>query len=57
MLFDLGHIKTPYYKAERNPLSTQFIPGKRIVYDKYDYDELIKDLDRQQPQNWQKSGK
>lgn len=41
MLFDLGHMKTPYYKAVRNPLSSMFIPGKRIVYGKYDYDKVM----------------
>ncbi len=42
ILFDLGCLKTKYYQSHRNPLSSDFKAGKRMIYDKYDYDELMK---------------
>lgn len=42
MLLRLGGIKTPYYDATRDISSPQYKPKKRIVYDRYDYDEVVK---------------
>ncbi len=43
LMFHLGEIKSNYYIAERDPLSNQFVPRKRLIEDmktnkKYDYD-------------------
>jgi len=42
MLLRLGGIKTQYYDATRDISSPQYKEKKRIVYDMYDYDEVIK---------------
>ena len=44
-MFHLGEIKNNYYIAERDPLSDQFKPRKRLIEDlktnkKYDYDVI-----------------
>ncbi len=41
MLLRLGGIKTKYYDASRDISSPSYKPKKRIVYDRYDYDEVI----------------
>ena len=41
LLFPLAGISTRYAIDSRNPLSSQFKPGKRIIYDRVDYDELM----------------
>ena len=38
----LAQVQTKYYNPCHNPLSPQFNPGKRIIYDRLDYDELMK---------------
>lgn len=40
IIFDLAQVITPYYHADRDPLSNQYHPTKRIVYDHLDYDQL-----------------
>lgn len=40
IIFDLAGIDTRWYHAERDPLSEQFKPSKRIVYDRIDYDKM-----------------
>lgn len=45
LMFHLGEIKNNYYIAERDPLSNQFKPRKRLIEDlktnkKYDYDVI-----------------
>lgn len=40
IIFDLAGVDTRWYHAERNPLSEQFKPSKRIVYDRIDYDKM-----------------
>lgn len=42
VIFTLAGVQTPWYHAERDPLSEQFKPSKRIVYDRIDYDQLLK---------------
>ena len=46
LLFSLGKVKTVYYKPERDPMSPQFKPRKRILYDRVDYDEVMKKAKR-----------
>lgn len=46
LLFDLGRVKTEYYKPDRNCISPQFKPRKRILYDKIDYDRVMKNVNR-----------
>ena len=41
MLLRLGGIKTQYYDASRDISSPHYKPKKRIVYDHYDYDEVV----------------
>lgn len=41
MLLRLAGIKTPYYDATRDISSPEFKTKKRIVYDRYDYDEIV----------------
>lgn len=41
MLLRLGGIKTQYYDASRDISSPHYKPKKRIVYDRYDYDEVV----------------
>ena len=41
IIFDLGQVSTPYYHADRDPLTNQFVPSKRIVYNYIDYDQLF----------------
>ena len=41
VLFHIGNIKTRYYYKERDLISSEFLSGKRIVGDKYDYDSLM----------------
>lgn len=49
MLFDLGGIDTRYYNASRNVLDARgFKPVRRIVYDHYDYDKLVREAARYQ---------
>lgn len=38
LLFNLGHIQSPYYRPERSIVSKNYHPTKRIVDMKYDYD-------------------
>lgn len=40
LMFHLGGIKTKYYKSERDYISADFRPCKRIVNDTADYDSL-----------------
>jgi heptose-I-phosphate ethanolaminephosphotransferase len=45
LMFHLGEIKSDYYITERDPISDQFKPRKRLIEDlhnnkKYDYDEI-----------------
>ena len=40
IIFDLAQIQTSYNHPERDPLSEQFKPSKRIVYDHIDYDKM-----------------
>ncbi len=39
VLFHLAALQSPYYRAERDPLSPDYKATRRIVYYKYDYDE------------------
>ena len=49
MLLDLGGIDTRYYNASRNVLDARgFKPVRRIVYDHYDYDKLVREAARYQ---------
>ncbi len=41
MLLRLAGIKTQYYDASRDISSPQYKSKKRIVYDRYDYDEVV----------------
>lgn len=41
VLFHLGNIKTNYYHEERDLLSPNFTPRKRIIDEQYDYDSII----------------
>jgi hypothetical protein len=46
-MFDLGQLHTSYYKADRDPLSSQFKPRKRVVEGmedqvRGDFDEIRK---------------
>lgn len=43
MLLRLAGIKTPYYQPQRDISNPQYQPQPRIVYDKYDYDEVVKE--------------
>lgn len=40
LLFRIAHIKTAFYKTERDISSPSYIAGKRIIYDNINYDEL-----------------
>ena len=42
VIFTLAGVQTPWYHAERDPLSPDFRPERRIVYDHIDYDQLPK---------------
>ena len=42
LLFPLAGISTRYAIDERNPLSPAYKPGKRVIYDRVDYDELMR---------------
>ncbi len=42
LLLRLAGINTPYYLPYRDISSSQYEPYPRIVFDKYDYDEVIK---------------
>ena len=46
LLFDLGRVKTHYYKPDRDLISPQFKPRKRILYDEVDYDKVMKNARR-----------
>lgn len=46
LLFHLARITTPYYNTWRNPLSDKFKLLHRKVYDKYDYDPIVKRPDK-----------
>ena len=46
LMFILGDIKSSYYIAERDPISPQFKPRKRLIEDmitniKSDYDAIL----------------
>ena len=41
LLFHLGDIKTKSYHSERDLISPNFKPRKRIVLDQYDYDGIM----------------
>ena len=43
LLFHLGGVKTKYYYSDRDLISTEFKPRKRIIVDKYDYDKVMQD--------------
>ena len=43
LLFALANIQTPYYRAEKNPLSDRYRCGSRTVQDTTDYDKTITD--------------
>jgi len=43
LLLRLAGIKTPYYQPHRDISSPQYKPQQRIVYDKYDYDKIVKE--------------
>lgn len=50
MLLRLGGIKTQFYNASRDISSPHYKPKKRIVYDRYDYDEVInQEKNKKQP--------
>lgn len=42
MIFTLAGITTPHYHPQRDPLSPQFTPKPRIVYDHYNYDAIMR---------------
>ena len=42
VLFHLAGISTPYYIAERDPMSTRFKPVPRIVYYRHNYDAVMR---------------
>lgn len=43
MLFDLGGLtSSPYYSAKHDILSKDYVCGKRIVNDKYNYDNIVR---------------
>ena len=41
IIFNLAQVVTPFYHPDRDPLSDQFRPSKRLVYDHIDYDSLF----------------
>ena len=41
LLFHFANLNTPYYKASRDILSSQYQCPPRIVNDKIDYDEVM----------------
>lgn len=41
IIFDLAQLRTPYYHADRDPLSDEYRPIGRMVYDRIDYDQMI----------------
>lgn len=41
IIFDLAQLRTPYYHADRDPLSDAYRPVGRTVYDHIDYDQMI----------------
>lgn len=42
LLFTLGHVKTRHHRPEFDPLSPSFKPHKRLLFEKVDYDALMK---------------
>lgn len=42
MLFYLSQVETKHYNSQSNPLSPNFKPSCRIIYDSIDYDRLMK---------------
>ena len=43
MLFDLGGLtSSPYYSVKHDILSKDYVCGKRIVNDKYNYDNIVR---------------
>lgn len=42
VIFALAQVVTPYYHPERDPLNAKFSGVKRIVYDRIDYDSLLR---------------
>ena len=51
MLLRLAGINTPYYDASRDISSPKFKTKKRIVYDKYDYDEVVNKAKEEKKKN------
>ena len=45
MLLDISGIATPWYHAERDILSPTYQCPKRVVREKYDYDELAQQVE------------
>ena len=43
LLFHLAHLQTPYYKAVRDVLSTNYVCPKRLINDQVDCDNDISD--------------
>lgn len=41
MLLHLGNIRTKYYHSDRDIISSDFKPRKRIIVDQYDYDSIM----------------
>ena len=42
MILRLAGVSTPYYRPERDITSPSYQPQQRIVFDKYDYDEIVR---------------
>ena len=42
LLMGLGRVKNPYYKPERDLISPDYKPAKRLVQMSVDYDEIVK---------------
>lgn len=40
----LAQVKTKYYNPLNNPISPSYKPGKRVIYDNVDYDELMRNF-------------
>ncbi len=41
LLFSLGGVHTSYYRPQRDVISPSFVPMRRVLADRFDYDQLV----------------